>query len=157
MISMSFQLIGFLLTYLLHTSHAAKNGSRAGLGITLIQFGFTMRSIPINNNDDNNNNNIILSSPGLDDGNRIIPTDPNDHNFDPSKLTDIPMPNYNSDGMSLTGDWISYLLMIAGWFILIKATIDFIRACKKEQLIRNSPDRGLPVPVIGTGEGERAV
>jgi hypothetical protein len=27
------------LTYLLHTTHAAKNGSRAGLGITLIQLG----------------------------------------------------------------------------------------------------------------------
>ncbi len=33
MISMSFQLVGFLLTYLLHTTHAAKNGSRAGLGM----------------------------------------------------------------------------------------------------------------------------
>ena len=27
------------MTYLLHTTHAAKNGSRAGLGITLIQLG----------------------------------------------------------------------------------------------------------------------
>lgn len=30
---------GFLLTFILHTTHAAKNGSRAGLGITLIQLG----------------------------------------------------------------------------------------------------------------------
>lgn len=36
---MSFQFVGFLLTTLLSTSHAAKNGSRAGLGITLIQYG----------------------------------------------------------------------------------------------------------------------
>src|SRR5437762_12124868 len=43
MISMSFQLVGFLLTYLLHTTHAAKNGSRAGLGITLVQYGFYMK------------------------------------------------------------------------------------------------------------------
>ena len=35
--------MGFLLTYLLHTTHAAKLGSRAGLGITLIQYGFAMR------------------------------------------------------------------------------------------------------------------
>ncbi|KAK4705747.1 hypothetical protein P7C70_g440, partial [Phenoliferia sp. Uapishka_3] len=34
---------GFLLTYLLHTTHAAKNGSRAGLGITLIQLGFYLK------------------------------------------------------------------------------------------------------------------
>ena len=43
LISMSFQIPGFLLTYLLHTTHAAKHGSRAGLGITLVQYGFQMR------------------------------------------------------------------------------------------------------------------
>jgi hypothetical protein len=36
-------LSGFLLTYVLHTSHAAKHGSRAGLGITLIQYGLYLR------------------------------------------------------------------------------------------------------------------
>ncbi|CAG8567904.1 15281_t:CDS:2 [Acaulospora morrowiae] len=43
LVSMSFQFVGFLLTYLLHTTHAAKNGSRAGLGITLVQYGFYLR------------------------------------------------------------------------------------------------------------------
>ncbi|EPQ26021.1 uncharacterized protein PFL1_06474 [Pseudozyma flocculosa PF-1] len=43
MVSMTFQFVGFLLTYLLHTSHAARCGSRAGLGITLIQYGFYLR------------------------------------------------------------------------------------------------------------------
>jgi hypothetical protein len=38
----SFQFVGFLLTYLLHTTHAARLGSRAGLGITLIQYGFAL-------------------------------------------------------------------------------------------------------------------
>lgn len=44
LVSISFQFVGFLLTYLLHTTHAAKLGSRAGLGVTLIQYGFAMRS-----------------------------------------------------------------------------------------------------------------
>ena len=44
LVSCSFQFVGFLLTYLLHTTHAAKNGSRAGLGITLIQYSFYLRS-----------------------------------------------------------------------------------------------------------------
>lgn len=44
LVSISFQFIGFLLTYLLHTTHAARLGSRAGLGVTLIQFGFTLRA-----------------------------------------------------------------------------------------------------------------
>lgn len=43
-VSFSFQFVGFLLTYVLHTTHAAKYGSRVGLGFTLIQFGFTLRS-----------------------------------------------------------------------------------------------------------------
>ncbi|KAK4684484.1 hypothetical protein P7C73_g5694, partial [Tremellales sp. Uapishka_1] len=43
-VSVSFQFIGFLLTYVLHTTHSAKYGSRVGLGITLIQFGLTLRS-----------------------------------------------------------------------------------------------------------------
>lgn len=41
---MSFQFIGFLLTFLLHSTHAAKLGSRAGLGITLIHYGFYLRT-----------------------------------------------------------------------------------------------------------------
>ncbi|KAI7888370.1 uncharacterized protein EV154DRAFT_425844 [Mucor mucedo] len=44
MVSASFQLVGFMLTYLLHTTHAAKDGARAGLGISLIQYGFYVRS-----------------------------------------------------------------------------------------------------------------
>lgn len=42
-VSVSFQWVGFLLTYVLHTTHAAKHGSRAGLGITLIRFGLYLR------------------------------------------------------------------------------------------------------------------
>ncbi|BFZ56777.1 hypothetical protein PYCC9005_003825 [Savitreella phatthalungensis] len=44
LVSMSFQFVGFLLTYVLHTTHASKHGSRAGLGITLIQYGFYLRT-----------------------------------------------------------------------------------------------------------------
>lgn len=43
LISISFQFVGFMLTYLLHTTHAAKFGSRAGLGVTLIQYGLYSR------------------------------------------------------------------------------------------------------------------
>lgn len=43
LISISFQFVGFVLTYLLHTTHAAKFGSRAGLGVTLIQYGLFSR------------------------------------------------------------------------------------------------------------------
>ncbi|RMD40989.1 hypothetical protein DV735_g4141, partial [Chaetothyriales sp. CBS 134920] len=132
MISMSFQLVGFLLTYLLHTTHAAKHGSRAGLGLTLVQYGFYMRGDPDRN--DGNPGQFSNSAP----------PDPNSHSFDPSKVNGVA----GGDGT----DWVSYLLMIVGWFILIRAVSDFLRARKQEQLILSSPSHGLPVPVVAEGE-----
>jgi hypothetical protein len=44
LISYIFNFFGFVVTYLFHTSHAAKLGSRAGFGLTLIQYGYYSRS-----------------------------------------------------------------------------------------------------------------
>ncbi|KAH8724604.1 metal homeostatis protein bsd2 [Phaeosphaeriaceae sp. PMI808] len=154
MISMSFQLVGFLLTYLLHTTHAAKNGSRAGLGITLVQFGFGFRSAVLNPGGPSND----TPSTGFDGS---VPSDPNAHDFDPETVaspttggTDL-----TPTASAVTGsDWIAYGLMIVGWFILIKSVSDFIRARRHEQLVLQSPDRGLGVAVVAEGESpERSV
>lgn len=144
LISMSFQLIGFLLTYLLHTTHAAKHGSRAGLGITLVQYGFQMRyaaSVPGPND------------PGAGGGGAPvegIPDDPNAHDFNPNEVV------AGADGSGAhaitTSDWLSYVLMIVGWFILIRAASDFMKARRQEALVRSSPDRGLGVAVVAEGE-----
>ncbi|KAL1582234.1 hypothetical protein WHR41_09101 [Cladosporium halotolerans] len=147
LISMSFQLIGFLLTYLLHTTHAAKHGSRAGLGITLVQYGFQMRYAASGG----------VSEPGPPnvpaDG---VPDHPNSHDFDPNNVS-----GSGGDGPSTaitTADWLSYVLMIVGWFILIRAASDFMRARRQEALVRSSPDRGLGVAVVAEGESpERSV
>jgi hypothetical protein len=40
LVSWFFQLPGFILSYLLHTTHAGRFGSQAGLALTLIQWGF---------------------------------------------------------------------------------------------------------------------
>jgi hypothetical protein len=153
MISMSFQLVGFLLTYLLHTTHAAKNGSRAGLGITLVQFGFGFRSAVLNPGSSSND----TPGSGFDGG---VPSDPNSHDFDPDTVAP------GAGGSDLTpaasavtgSDWIAYGLMIVGWFILIKSVSDFIRARRHEQLVLQSPDRGLGVAVVAEGESpERSV
>jgi hypothetical protein len=143
---MSFQLIGFLLTYLLHTTHAAKHGSRAGLGITLVQYGFQMRY----------SGSGGVSEPGPPnvpaDG---VPDHPDSHDFDPNHVG-----GSGSDGNPTitTTDWLSYVLMIVGWFILIRAASDFMRARRQEALVRSSPDRGLGTAVIAEGEDpERSV
>lgn len=135
LISMTFQLVGFLLTYLLHTTHAAKNGSRAGLGITLIQFGFVMRGAPEGDSSD-------AGEPV-----EAAPSDPNSHDFQNS-------PDPVADGADTIGrnEWLSYILMIAGWFILIRAVADYLRARRTEQVVLASPDRGLGVAVVAEGE-----
>ena len=153
---MSFYLVGFLLTYLLHTTHAAKNGSKAGLGITLIQYGFYMRSGAHNPPD---------ASSDTDNPAFVPPVDPNSHDFNPAAQDDdaaqataaamAEAAQSASDGGST--DWLAYALMIVGWFILIRAVSDFIKARKHEQLVLQSPDRGLNVPVVADNERPEAV
>jgi hypothetical protein len=152
MISMSFQLVGFLLTYLLHTTHAAKNGSRAGLGITLVQFGFGFRSAGLSPGNGSND----TPGSGFDGG---VPNDPNAHDFDPDTVASPSAGEMTPAASAVSGsDWIAYGLMIVGWFILIKSVSDFIRARRHEQLVLQSPDRGLGVAVVAEGESpERSV
>ncbi|KAJ5638097.1 hypothetical protein N7490_007976 [Penicillium lividum] len=146
MISMSFQLVGFLLTYLLHTTHAAKNGSRAGLGLTLVQYGFYMKG-----------GSDTSTSDGSGGDSYVPPPDPNSHNFDPNSVGDPSSGEGGSMAGISTSEWISYILMIVGWFILIRAVSDFLRARRHEQLVLQSPDRGLGVAVIAEGERSETV
>ncbi|KAK3902846.1 hypothetical protein C8A05DRAFT_43799 [Staphylotrichum tortipilum] len=146
MISMAFSFVGFLFTYLLHSTHAAKNGSRAGLGITLIQYGFYMKSPPPGSAAGS------MHSHMEGDG-YVSPPDPNSHTFTPEEVDQA-----NGGGDDLTGgDWAAYLLMIVGWFILIRAVSDYLKVRRHEQLVLQSPDRGLGIPIIATGENPERV
>ncbi|KAK9717255.1 hypothetical protein K7432_006343 [Basidiobolus ranarum] len=107
LVSMCFQFIGFLLTYLLHTSHASKNGSTAGLGFTLIQFGFYLRGKAYG-----------------------------DESFDDSNSTDD-TPVGDGDIHSV---WLSYLMMIIGWFLVIRSTSEYIRVRKLEATMLTTPE-----------------
>ena len=147
---MSFQFVGFLLTYLLHTTHAAKNGSKAGLGILLVKWGLEMKS---------------TSSNGVDPGEvGQPPQDPNGHDFGPSGSGAAMVDGQDGSnggagsGWGLTNnDILAYGIMIIGWFILIRSVGQFLRARRHEQLVLQSPDRGLGVPIIATGERAEAV
>ena len=157
MISMSFQLVGFLLTYLLHTTHAAKNGSRAGLGLTLVQYGFYMKGSSSKDSSGSGSGSLPPGSFGQ------APPDPNAHDFDPNTVGDAAgsaaaaaAAGGASAGLT-SSDWLSYILMIVGWFILIRAVSDFLRARKHEQLVLQSPNRGLSVPIVAEGERSETV
>ncbi|KAJ4288342.1 hypothetical protein N0V88_007380 [Collariella sp. IMI 366227] len=147
MISMAFQFVGFLLTYVLHSTHAAKNGSRAGLGITLIQYGFYMKAPPPGASGGG------MHAGGVEGEGYVHPPDPNSHNFNQDEV------NRGEDGGSdISGnDWAAYVLMIVGWFILIRAVSDYLKVRRHEQLVLQSPDRGLGIPIIATGENPERV
>jgi len=159
MISMSFQLVGFLLTYLLHTTHAAKNGSKAGLGITLIQYGFTLKGAGGSFGGDPTGDGSFIPPPN----------DPNSHDFDPNAPVqpgdggagiipgfDAGVPQSGFGAMQ-TSDWFAYGLMIVGWFVLIKAGSEYVKARRHEQVVLASPGRGLTTPVVAEGEATETV
>jgi hypothetical protein len=141
MISMSFQFVGFLLTYLLASSHAARNGSRAGLGVILIQYGFYLRDAP------------NIPSDGT-----VLP-DPNDTNGDgPQVGDDGPVPDDSIPSEQLPkAEWMSYLLMVIGWFVLIRSIGEYYRVKQLEKAVRATPAVGGVPAVVAEGEGEQAV
>ncbi|KAK9241026.1 hypothetical protein V1525DRAFT_335697 [Lipomyces kononenkoae] len=129
LISMSFQFVGFLLTYLLHTTHAAKNGSRAGLGITLIQYGFYLRSAPGEDTGVGSDANSAVVA-------AIAASDPNSYNVDAATGTS----GSENSGSAAGSEWFAYFLMLLGWFILLKSIANFFRARRMEQVILRGPE-----------------
>ncbi|KAJ7603158.1 metal homeostatis protein bsd2 [Mycena polygramma] len=128
-ISFFFQLVGFLLTFLLHTSHAAKYGSRAGLGLTLIQYGFYSR---VGNAGDGEIDEVP-EWPALTPNAVSAQADP----------TAAPDPSQSDAGdLTLGGvtsrDWLSFLLMTVGWFLLLSSFIGFWRIKRWESSIRST-------------------
>ncbi|KAF8207291.1 hypothetical protein K438DRAFT_1668702 [Mycena galopus ATCC 62051] len=124
-ISFFFQFVGFLLTFLLHTSHAAKYGSRAGLGLTLIQYGFYSRG--------------GAGSGGDGETDEAAQWPPRSA-ADASSSTDVPQPDAAdlTLGSVSSRDWISFILMTVGWFLLLSSFIGFWRIKRWESSIRAS-------------------
>jgi len=119
-ISFFFQFIGFLLTYLLHTSHAAKFGSRAGLGLTLIQFGFYSRTMNFADSDD--------TAEVVSTTNTTTDAGTSTANGGDSLLSTV-----------TSRDWLSFLFMTLGWFLLLSSVIGFWRIKRWEKSIRTAP------------------
>jgi hypothetical protein len=138
LVSMSFQFIGFLLTYLLHTTHAARLGSRAGLGVTLIQFGFALRQ---KMDGDATSNDPDTWKWKTEDP---VPTFSSASEADAyasatnttlGSMTDDQAGNFVADA---TAEWLSFFLMTVGWFILLTSFLGFWRVKRWERGIMTS-------------------
>jgi hypothetical protein len=135
-VSMTFQFVGFLLTYVLHTTHAAKMGSRAGLGITLIQYGMYLK-----NSDDDVGNGGEEVDPMLSWlGPPIDPSTPTisprisiSIRVPPSPTLSNPFTESQTANITATRQVISFLLMTMGWFLLFMSVFNFYRIKRLER------------------------
>ncbi|KAG0260818.1 hypothetical protein BGZ95_004354 [Linnemannia exigua] len=106
MISTSFQFVGFFLTYLLHTSHATKNGSKMGLGITFVSMGAQMMSGKGDGQDtdvDSDTGYMGNTGDGMQSAQEFM--------------------------------GLSYAVMILGFVIMLHSTLEFVRAKRTEMVI----------------------
>ncbi|TPX68542.1 hypothetical protein SpCBS45565_g02975 [Spizellomyces sp. 'palustris'] len=110
LVSMSFDFIGFLLTAILATSHAARAGARSGFGITLIRYAFYLRT-----------------RDAQDDLKYYDPYDPDQQPEDDEKVV-------------VESYWLSYFLMFVGFFILMRSIGDYIQARRLQAVILASSE-----------------
>jgi hypothetical protein len=131
LVSISFQFVGFLLTYLLHTSHAACLGSRAGLGVTLIQYGFALRS---------KEDAVVIAE---ENGDSWMATAARAANYYKNMAnmanTTATMPPVTTEEQAskivadATTEWLSFFLMTVGWFVLLTSVLGFWRVKRWER------------------------
>ncbi|TFY67699.1 hypothetical protein EVJ58_g1454 [Rhodofomes roseus] len=134
-VSYFFQFVGFVLTYLLHTTHAAKHGSRAGLGLTMIQYGFSSRMRAAQEEGDGGvGQDLILwnATTGLPEV--IHKTGPGQAMLPNGTVIDISSAEWSMGSR----DWMSFLLIIMGWFLLVASIIGFYRVKRWEKSIRQA-------------------
>ncbi|GJJ08226.1 hypothetical protein Clacol_002435 [Clathrus columnatus] len=153
LISLSFQFVGFLLTYLLHTTHASKFGSRAGLGITIIQYAFFLRR------------RAALGDGSYDESSADVQSwfDTTGDNDFSSVLNGTMMAsgssnvNYSGYFSAATTEWLSFFLMSVGWFILLTSLLGYWRVKRWERGLRNVNEPSSMTPEVSTPAADRNV
>jgi len=138
LVSISFQFVGFLLTYLLHTSHAARLGSRAGLGVTLIQYGFALRSRLDSTDSTRNDWNDWDSVPNAGSSPGAHPDPPGANITWSTPVANVTEGQTNIFIADATSEWLSFFLMTVGWFVLLTSLLGFWRVKRWERGIRAS-------------------
>lgn len=149
LISWFFQLPGFILTYLLHGTHAGRFGAQAGLALTLIQWGlgttvmgaFPSEDPPPPPPPDEFGFGAAPPPPPPGAGR---PPGPPEGAFPVGGMMGNMTMMDEGGGSSLadmqyTGhEWISFLLMTIGWFLLLTSMIGYFRVKRFELSVRAS-------------------
>lgn len=123
LVSVAFSYLGFFITYLFHTSHAAKGGSIAGLGATLIQSSYDWRVI-----------SAAAPGPPPDE---FAPRDPNSFEDGPA-IGYVMHPTGQSasrEALPEQSSLMSQVIFAVGVALVCKGSWDYIRARSIQQAI----------------------
>lgn len=152
LVSVLFQFLGFVITYLLHTSHAAKNGSQVGLGLTIINIAFISLPIRIGKNEiDTTLGRFEPIDPTIIDAtveNNVIIGSTDDYH---SSLSTHGEFIENSNSLFNKTSILSYFLFALGGFIIIKAFYDFFKVKKLEYSIMYPQNRAVSAEPVESG------
>ncbi|KAL4076100.1 hypothetical protein J3A83DRAFT_4089343 [Scleroderma citrinum] len=143
LVSTTFQFIGFVLTWVMSTTHAARFGSRAGLGVTLIQWGLGLRA----RLDEANSwgNPTFTTAKEADEYYQGLGL------FNSSSPELSPTATQPSDSVvtsPMATEWLSFLFMTAGWFLLLTSGLGFwrVKRWEKSILAPSTPPSDPPPP-----------
>lgn len=142
-----------MLTYLLHTTHAGKYGSRAGLGVTLIQYGLYSKS-----DYDMNSGENVGATTTVSEAVRLARRGYQSLSPRTWMMADGSGSSDEDTAIAANGfmhDWISFFLMtigmnlviskvgilinrapILGWFLLLSSILGYARVKRWEHSIR---------------------
>ncbi|KAG6336689.1 hypothetical protein ID866_2396 [Astraeus odoratus] len=155
LVSTTFQFIGFVLTWVMSTTHAARFGSRAGLGVTLIQWGLGLRARVDEASSWGDTSfatakeaDEYYQSLGLGLYNSSSPELP------PTATQSNASGNSDADDSILASpmatEWVSFLFMTTGWFLLLTSGLGFwrVKRWEKSILAPSTPSSDPPPPSI---------
>ncbi|KAJ7180231.1 hypothetical protein C8R43DRAFT_972277 [Mycena crocata] len=158
LVSISFQFVGFLLTYLLHTTHAGRLGSRAGFGVTLIQYGFALRSRSETDEETTTTNAWNGWAAARPTFATAAEAAAYYHNNNATVDVSTPTPTTitqeqaNAIVADATTEWLSFFLMTVGWFILLTSVLGFWRVKRWERgVLASQRDNAGGSPVQSGG------
>jgi len=134
-ISFFFQFIGFVFTYFLSTTHAARYGARAGLGFTFIQYGAYWRAAQ-----------NLEATPSTEEQQdfafwnaTMSAVAPNSTTLLESVVTNNGTETVEAYDVGFGGkDWLALFFMTFGWVLLFTSLVGFWRVKRWEASIRAS-------------------
>ncbi|PRT52942.1 Metal homeostatis protein BSD2 [Wickerhamiella sorbophila] len=140
LVSSTFTFIGFVVTYLFHTTHAARGGSLAGLGCSLIQASYSF--------------DISARAPSAPPD-EFIPDDPNDFNggsmsgsmHHPEMMSGVSEHSAAEDCNSQS-TLVSNIMFIIGWVLIARGLHAYLYAqyIKTRILRHNTEQQQQQVP-----------